>query len=184
MIAETPTYGGVEKAVHWLTAALVVAMFAIAWTLIRFPDGAVIKEQLTVVHETLGLILLAITIGRVLSRLVRGFPALPGSVSRAERWLARTVETALYLCLLGLPVSGWVFANAFGNEVEFLGFLRMPRLAIKDIPVRDFAFYTHVYVGYLLLTLLALHVAGALRHHFVRRDEVLSRMLPRRRAPG
>ncbi len=177
-------YGGLAKTVHWLTAAIVVAMFAIAWTLIRFPDGAVIKERLTVIHETLGLTLLTITLGRALARAVRGFPPLPASVTRAERWLARTVEIALYACLLGLPVSGWVFANAFGNEVEFLGLFPMPHLAAKNIPVRDFAFYTHRYVGYALLTLFALHVVGALRHHFLLRDEVLSRMLPRRRAPG
>ncbi|MBV9555821.1 MAG: cytochrome b [Pseudolabrys sp.] len=176
-------YGALAKAAHWGTACLIVAMFALAWTFVRMDEGAG-KAVLVTVHESIGIIILLIALGRILGRWMTPFPAFSSTVTPLERYLARTVQLSLYAALLLVPLSGWVFANAFGDAVSFFGMFMVPQLAEKDIPLRNLAWMVHQNGGYVILGLVALHVAGALRHHFLKRDDVLRRMLPSRAGPS
>ena len=97
--------------------------------------------------------------------------------------LGRALAASAVYVVLVVPITGWMFANASGDEASFFGLLNLPHLAEKDIPLRDFVFMLHKDGQYIVLGLLTLHVAGALRHHFLKRDDVLRRMLPRRGSP-
>jgi cytochrome b561 len=169
-------YGDRSKGLHWLIAALVLAMFVLAFTFINMEEGAA-QKSLVAVHQSIGLVVLALALYRLYWRSRDPRPPLPASMALPERALARGVQAFLYAALLVLPVSGYVFQNAFGDEVTFFG-LTMPHLVAKDREVRNTAWFFHQWTAYLVLAALALHVAGALYHHYVRRDEVLRRMLP------
>ncbi|MBI1777436.1 MAG: cytochrome b [Proteobacteria bacterium] len=171
------SYGSVSKWVHWLAAAMVLAMYLLALAFTNMEEGAAQKSLVTI-HQSVGLIILAVAVFRVLWRRSDPRPPLPDDMPRPERLVARSVQAFLYLALLILPVTGYVFANAFGDEVSFFG-LAMPRLLEKHIPIRNTAWFFHQWTAYLMLAALALHLGGALYHHFVRRDAVLKRMLPR-----
>ena len=170
-------YGPLAKAVHWTVAALVAVMFIVAWTFLFTPKGKT-HDLLVALHQSVGTIVLVLMLGRIVGRIAAGFPAFPSSVTWLERGLARTVELLLYAALIIVPVSGWIFTNADGGDAAFFGLFTLPRLVDKDFAVRDFVWFFHKNGQYAILVLLGLHVAGALRHHFLKKDEVLRRMLP------
>jgi cytochrome b561 len=171
------TYGPLAKAVHWTVAALVAVMFALAWIFLYMPKGKV-HDLLVALHQSVGAVVLVLMLGRIVSRIFSGFPPFPSSVTWLERGLARTVEILLYAALIVVPVSGWIFTNADGAEAAFFGLFTLPRLADKDFAVRDFVWFFHKNGQYAILVLLGLHITGALRHHFLKKDQVLRRMLP------
>jgi cytochrome b561 len=171
------SYGPLAKTAHWLVAALVAVMFVLAWTFLLTPKGAR-HDQLVALHQSVGAIVLVVMLGRIVGRIRVRFPALPPSVTPAERYLARLVQISLYAALVIVPVSGWIFTNANGDEASFFGLFNLPHLSDKDFAVRDFVWMFHKNGQYAILALLALHAAGALRHHFIKKDDVLRRMLP------
>jgi cytochrome b561 len=171
------SWSPLAKAAHWLAAALVLSLFVLAWIFIWL-QASPLKVLLVTLHQSAGAIVFLLGIFRILARIDGGFPALPESVRRPERFLARLVQVALYAALIVVPLSGWLFANASGEAASFLGLFDLPHLWGKDIPVRDFVWTFHKDGQYVVLMLLGLHIAGALRHHFLERDDVLRRMLP------
>jgi cytochrome b561 len=169
-------YGSRSKWLHWLIALMVLAMFLLALVFVTMEQNDTQKALVTV-HQSIGLVIFALAIYRLHWRRLDPRPALPASMPAAERWLARSVQGFLYVALLILPVSGYVFANAFGDEVSFF-WLPMPRLLEKHIQIRNTAWFFHQWTAFLLLAALGLHILGALYHHLVKRDAVLKRMLP------
>jgi cytochrome b561 len=132
---------------------------------------------LVMLHMSTGLVVLALAVYRLYWRRLDPRPPLPASMPAAERRLARGVQGFLYAALLVLPVTGYVFQNAYGDEVRFFG-LTMPHLVAQDRTVRNTAWFFHQWTAYLVLGAVGLHVLGALYHHIVRKDAVLRRMLP------
>ncbi len=171
------TYGPLAKAIHWLVAALVTTMFVLAWIFLFTPKGRT-HDLLVALHQSVGAVVLVLMLGRIIARLRNGFPGFPPSVTGLERGLARTVQILLYAALVIVPVSGWIFTNADGADASFFGLFNLPHLVGKDFAVRDFVWFFHKNGQYAVLVLLSLHIAGALRHHFLKKDDLLRRMLP------
>jgi cytochrome b561 len=169
-------YGTRSKHLHWLIALLVLVMLLLALAFINMEEGPA-QKFLVMLHMSIGLVVLALAIYRLYWRRQDPRPPLPAAMPAHERALARGVQGFLYVALLVLPVSGYVFQNAFGDEVRFFG-IALPHLVAQDREVRNTAWFFHQWTAYLVLAALALHVLGALYHHFVRKDEVLRRMLP------
>ena len=168
--------------VHWITFLLLTATFAAAW-LIRYADTREQVNGLVQLHRSLGLTTLCVTACRLIWRFVARIPPLPQGLPRLQRLAARTNGYALYALLLLQPSLGFLHSNAAGKPVVvyFLG--TIPPLLAPDRDLARLLFMAHGFVAQLLLGLIALHVAAALFHHFVRRDDVLVAMVPRRRQP-
>ncbi len=168
--------------VHWITFLLLTATFAAAW-LIRYADTREQVNGLVQLHRSLGLTTLCVTACRLMWRFVARIPPLPQDLARLQRLAARTNGYALYALLLLQPSLGFLHSNAAGKPVVvyFLG--TIPPLLAPDRDLARLLFMAHGFVAQLLLGLIALHVAAALFHHFVRRDDVLVAMVPRRRQP-
>ena len=168
------------RAFHWATAASLVAMFASIWTagaLGSGPGGATLVN----LHRSIGLTLLGLVIARLGWRLAHPLPPLPaGTTPGWERWLARGVQAGLYAALLAMPPPGWAASATAGDTVRLFG-LALPHVLAMDETSSDRLFAAHGTVATALLVLVALHVAGALRHRFVLRDGVAERMVGRRR---
>jgi cytochrome b561 len=78
-----------------------------------------------------------------------------------------------------IPLSGWLHSSAAGVQVVYLGLFPLPDVVAKDKPLADALRATHVALNFTLLGLVCVHSAAALWHHFVDRDAVLKRILPR-----
>jgi cytochrome b561 len=172
-------YDPVLRAIHWTTLVLVASAFAVVW--IADPDivgpyvGPVVQ-----VHRSLGLAIAALTIFRLVWRLRTRVPELPRDLPMMQRMAARGAEGLIYLLLLVQPVVGLLYTNAYGLRVNFFFLGQLPPLIGRDRPLSVQLGNIHSFLGYSLLTLIGLHAAAALFHHFIRRDNVLKTMLPGR----
>ncbi len=178
---DAASIGRVTRALHWGSALLLATAFGLAWTFSALGPGG-LSARLVGAHRSVGLSILLLATLRLAWRAVAPLPPLPRATARWDRRAARVVQAALYICLLAMPVLGWFGSGANADTVSFLGVLPLPDLTGPDQDLADRVFLVHQVVGYVILGLTTLHVAGALRHHLVKRDGVLLRMLTGRAA--
>ncbi len=100
-------------------------------------------------------------------------PGMP----RWQRFAASASHFLLYALMLAIPLSGWLFSSASGFKVVYLGKIPLPDLVAKDKALAESLLVVHQTLNYFMAAMVALHVAAALKHHFIDRDDVLLRML-------
>jgi len=170
-------WGSVSLGLHWLTFLLVLGMAGVGLLMTELPTGP-FKIQVYALHKSVGLTVFALTLLRMVWRLVAGVPA---PVSGSPRWqdaLAKLMHGALYALLLAMPLSGWLFNSAAGFPLRWFGLFGLPKLAGYDPPLKEFARDLHGTLFYVLAMLVLIHAAAALYHHYRLRDRTLARMLP------
>jgi cytochrome b561 len=166
-------YNRGARAFHWVLAVLVILNLALG--LLHEPLEDVV--QLIPLHKSIGLTVLLITLGRIGWRLAWTKPPLPGSVPLFERAMASVTHFLLYVLMLGLPLTGWAFSSAGKYPLTFFDLFAWPRLPVtKDSPLAGLTHEAHEVLGFVMLALVVLHVAAALRHHFLLNDGILRRM--------
>lgn len=163
---------------HWLTLILVAAIFVLAYS-IDFASSREKAVALTQLHRSFGMTVWIVTLGRLVWRQFSRFPNLPADVPGPMRLAAQVSEYALYALLLVQPILGLLWTNARGDQVNLFFLGHLPALIGKDRPLARQLHEMHETGGLLLLALIALHAAAALYHHFWRRDDTLTAMLPR-----
>jgi cytochrome b561 len=170
-------YGGIAILQHWVSAVLIVTLFGLGWRMVSLPPSPS-KFELYLLHKSLGLVVLALSVVRLLWRVGGPAPA-PVDGPLWQRRAAGGAHWLLYALLFALPLSGWLFNSFVGFPLSLFGLVNLPPLAAPEPALKESARLTHVWLGYLLVALLAMHAAAALHHQFVKRDGTLSRMLPR-----
>lgn len=171
-------YSPAMKCVHWLTTAAIAALFILGWTIDDF-SAASTRKMLLVVHQSLGLTIILLAAVRLLLRRT-GVGQADATLPPWMQLLSRLGHAALYLAMIALPVSGWVYSSAKGAAINFFWLVKLPRLMTPDLDAADRFLDIHELVGFAVLALIGLHVAAALYHHFLRRDDTLLSMLPAR----
>jgi cytochrome b561 len=171
------SWSTVARFFHWSTAVLILAMFVLGWLAVSYPLSPT-KLKLFNWHKSLGLFVLAWVLLRLLWRLTHPAPALPAELSPAERWAARLSHGGLYCLMIAMPASGWVINSAADFPLKWFGLFAVPQLVAPDEALQDVAEAAHFTMFWALLVLIILHTAAALHHHFVRKNNVLRRMLP------
>lgn len=170
-------YDTISRVFHWVTAGLVVVMVGAGLTMVQeIPRPT--QNALFALHKSLGPFVLLVVCLRLAWRAFHPAPPLPASVPPGQARAAHAVHGLLYLALLVLPVSGYVFVTAGGYPIELFRALGIPPLLGKNEPVSHVAETVHQTAAFLLIGLILLHVAAALVHCFVRHDGVLARMWP------
>ena len=173
-IARDERYSTVAIWFHWVIAALVIANITIG----LLHDPVPFFKRLMPLHFSIGLTVLALTAGRVAWRLAHRPPPLPADVTRWERGAAHAAHWTLYLLLLVMPLTGWaLMSGARPHPVNWFGLFTVPALPVTS-GAADGAHSAHVLLGWFMAALVVIHIAAALRHHFIRRDAVLARMAP------
>lgn len=184
-IAAPGHYGGrydrVARATHWLLAALAVNVVSFGWASEAAAHNTPAREHLLLLHRSLGLVILALVLFRILWRLRHPAPPLSPGVGRGIAALAHLTQSGLDLAFLAMPLAGYINAAAAAHSVSLFGIVSILPLLPRDPRLSQIAIAVHLVGQYLVYFLVALHIAGALHHAIVRRDEVLDRMLPRRR---
>ncbi|MGH7045440.1 MAG: cytochrome b [Stellaceae bacterium] len=176
-------YDRVARATHWLVAALVVIVVSFGWASEAAPRNTPARDSLLLLHRSLGLVILALVVFRMLWRLWHRAPPLPATAGHLQRALAHLTQSGLDAIFLVMPLAGYVNAAAAGHSVSLFGLVVIPPLLPTDERLSQFAIAVHLVGQYLVYLLVALHVTGALHHALIRRDHVLDRMLPPRRRP-
>ncbi|MBP6723251.1 MAG: cytochrome b/b6 domain-containing protein [Halioglobus sp.] len=170
-------WGVVSMLLHWTVVLLIIAQFVMANIAGDLPLGMQ-KLAWLARHKSVGITILGIAIIRLAWRLLSPGPALPSKLGPLERVLAATTHIGLYLVLFLMPLSGWLMSSAKGYPVSWFNLLQLPDLVAKNEDTFKILEACHGILALALVVLALLHVAGALKHHFVYRDDVLKRMLP------
>jgi len=173
----TQRWGSGAQLLHWTIVVLVIVQVTLALMADDLPNS-MRKLTLLARHKSFGITILALVILRLLWRWVNATPALPDTLKPYERFLARFTHAALYVLLFAMPLSGWMMSSARGFPVSWFGFIQLPDLVPKNKSLYDAFVTTHETLAWTLAAVVTLHVAAALKHHFVLKDDTLRRMLP------
>ncbi|ACR27795.2 cytochrome b [Burkholderia glumae] len=165
-------------ALHWLIALLIVCGFALGWVMTDIPGFTPTKLKYFSWHKWIGVTVFALAVIRVLWRATHVPPPLPAGTSRLATGGAHAVHALLYLLMLAIPVTGYLYSSASNIPVVYLGLVPLPRLIDPDPALKQTLKTLHVTLNYTLLALVSLHLLGALKHQLLDRDGVLARMLP------
>lgn len=162
---------------HWAIAIAVIINWRLAETAHELPKA----EQAWWMgqHKALGITILALTLLRLVWRLIHPVPPLQASLAKWERTLARSVHMIFYVLLIGLPVGGWLATSYFGKGVDMWGLFTLPALPVGNSPdTGKQIFELHHTGGSIMIYLIGLHVLGVVKHTFWDKAGTLWRMLP------
>jgi cytochrome b561 len=183
-LGESRRYATVSIILHWTIAVLIVVNIALGVT--ARDAHPHVQPVILGYHESIGLTVLILSILRLVWRILNPMRALPESMSRWERGLARAVHAGFYIIMIGMPLTGWlaVSSSLVGSPIHYFGVATWPFFPlVRGLPAGQLArvhlgvSLTHSTLGKITLGLLALHVAGALKH-MATRDGIAWRMAP------
>ena len=170
-------WGAISQLLHWLIVVLIALQATLGLTGIMLPLG-VEKLAVLATHKSIGITILALAALRLLWRWLNPTPPLPSNLKPYERLLAHFTHKGLYVLLFAMPLTGWIMSCARGFPVSWYNLFELPNLAPKSEALYDAMVVTHAILASSLAVIVALHIAGALKHHFVLKDDTLRRMLP------
>lgn len=171
------SWGSVARTLHWLLFVLVVTLLIVGHVMEGMAETDPRRLQVYGLHKSFGLVVLMLAVLRLWWRLRQtARPTMPAHMKDWERSLATVNHGLLYAALFVMPISGYVMSCAAGYPPKLFG-LAVPDLVGKNEALAGLAHTTHVWAGWVVVGLIALHLAGALKHHFVYKDNVLTRML-------
>lgn len=162
---------------HWLVGLGLVGTFALGFYMEGLPFSPD-KLKLYSWHKWAGMTLLVLVGVRLVWRATHRPPALPPTMGPLARLAANAGHGLLYFLMVAIPVSGWLMSSAKGVPVVWFGVLPLPDLVAKDKELGEMLQDMHVILNYTMVVAVAGHAAAALQHHFIKKDEVLTRMLP------
>jgi cytochrome b561 len=177
----TENYTKVAILLHWLIGLAIIAMLVMGLLLEDIPsDYQFMAYQL---HKSIGLSILALSFFRLFWRLTHRAPALPAGMKTWEIWASKITHIGFYVLMIGIPLSGWALVSAapapYNFPIQWFGLFEWPHLPFapdKDVS-ENFA-EIHETLAWITIGLLALHIGAALKHHFIVKDDVLTRMIP------
>jgi cytochrome b561 len=174
MNAPAQRYNRGARLLHWVIALLIIANI-----LIGIAHAYVNKDwPLIPLHKSIGLTVLALTVLRIVWRVTYRPPPLPAQMPGWEKGAAHGLHAVFYGLMLALPLTGWVMSSAGPYPLRWFNLFAVPKLAVsKGDALLAISHGSHGVLGLVFGVLIVLHMAAALRHHFVLRDGVLGRML-------
>jgi cytochrome b561 len=169
------SYGPTAKIFHWLIFLLLAAQYAVG-SIMPHIGRKTLDEGWVHWHLLVGAVILLVIVLRFVWRLAHPV-TLPDALAPWEVILSRLTHYALYILVFVMTVLGWAAANSRGWDVKLFGLVPLPALAPKGARWGHEAGDIHNILVYVLLGFIVLHVAGALYHYFVKKDQVMQRML-------
>jgi len=176
------TYSTGARHFHWWTVALLAVQVPLGLYMVYRGSFLQIWDGLTNAlyssHKTLGLVILALVVARLLYRLTHGAPADEPTIEWWQKAASHATHWSLYLLLILVPLVGWLGISLYGARDVF-GIATIPPLAPVNGDAADAVLALHRYLALLTVALIAMHVGAAVvLHYFIRGDGVLARMLP------
>jgi len=163
------------RLLHWLMAALILAMLFIGIGMIASLSD---YHWLLSIHRSLGIIILVLAVARLFYRLFHPAPSLPAGMPGWQRILARASHVVLYALMIALPLVGWAMLSAAREPVVLYGSLYLPPITPQDAALYGGLRETHTVLAFLLFATFLAHLGAALLHAMVFRDGVFQTMAP------
>lgn len=172
-------YTPLAISLHWLMALLIFSGWGLG---IYMHDLPLSPQKLRYFswHKWIGVTVFLLAIIRVAWLATHRPPPLPQQSPFWQILVARANHILLYLFMIILPVSGWLMSSAKGVPTVYFGVLPIPDVVAKDKQLGENLEEVHELLAYALAILVAIHIVAALKHQFIDRDGLISRMLPRR----
>ncbi|MDH3667329.1 MAG: cytochrome b [Paracoccaceae bacterium] len=177
-------WGWPARLIHWLMAALILFQLGLGVRMVRIVTDVYEKFELYQTHKSWGFVIFSLALVRVLWRALNRVPEPPDAATRIERLMARGAHLALYVLMVAMPVTGWLLASAsplqdsYGLKNMVFTWFELPdpfQPGSKEL--NDLFASIHAWSAFAMTVILAGHAGAALRHHFVKRDGVLRRMM-------
>jgi len=171
----TMRYGSVAKTLHWLIFILVFVMIVGGFFL-----GYVPKEYKPVIynlHKLTGVTILFLMLVRLCWKLVNVKPQLPTDTKPWERKAERIVHDVLYLLIIAMPLAGWIGSSA-ARKAPHIGDWALTLPVPESEAITEAAFNMHGLIAYAIIAFVGIHFLAAMYHYFIKKDDVLQKMLP------
>ncbi|HQU77952.1 MAG TPA: cytochrome b [Azonexus sp.] len=172
------TYTKTAKSLHWLMAILIFGLLALGFYMQDLPLSPQ-KLQLYSWHKWAGVTAFLLVLFRLAWRATHTPPALPASMPKLAQFAAHAGHLALYALMLAIPLSGWLMSSAKGFQTVYFGVLPIPDLLAKNKELGDLLQTVHMSLNLLFAIVIAGHIGAAFKHHFIDKDDILTRMLPK-----
>jgi cytochrome b561 len=169
-------WGLAARVLHWLGALMIAVLLGHGWWMTRFSTPPRLPQYAA--HADIGYVFLFLVLGRLVWRMLNPTPELPAGSERWERVLAPLTHWLLYILMLAVSGVGWGLAGTFRTPLTgaLFGLVHVPQI-VFDPELHETLEDAHKSLAYLLLAVVVLHVVAALRHHFIKRNDVLRRMI-------
>jgi len=178
----TASWGSVARWFHWILGVAIIGMLAYGWWMNHIParpDRFFYRS----IHADIGYLILLLMVLRLIWRGMNPTPALPSDTPRWQRIAASVSHWALYGVTILVTMLGWAHSGARDpNYSSFFGLFKVPQFTSPDKATADAFEDRHIFMAYVLLALIVIHIAAAAWHHFIKRDRVAARMVDG--APG
>jgi len=171
-------YGVIAKTLHWTIALLVIMMLVMGWVMGSIPNGPD-KFWVYSLHKSIGITILGLVVVRLGWKLMNW--NMPGPHTNHKPWervLSDIVHWGFYVLLLAQPLSGWFGTAAANSTINWFGLSVIPNPVAPSESLRDTMFGIHEFIPWVLLVFIGLHIAGAVKHAVIDRDDTLNRMVP------
>jgi len=176
-------YGSAAIGLHWLILLILTAVYASIEMRTFFPKGSDLRELMKLWHFMLGLSILALVTIRVVIHMIGPSPDIQPIPPEWQSLMARSMHILLYLFMIGMPLAGWLLLSAGGEPIPIFG-LQLPALISQNKNLAALIKEVHEVGGTVGYFIIGVHAAAALFHHYIVRDNTLTRMLPGRRRPS
>lgn len=172
------SYGSIAKILHWTIAFLIIGMYVIANIMMDL-SPSVMKWALYDLHKSTGLLIFSLVLLRLIWRWINPTPMLPMSVPRVQKIASQINTILLYILMIVFPISGGIMTIMGGHPINFYNFFVIQPVYSSITSMAKIAREIHGYSAYALSICFTLHVLAAFYHHFIVKDQILRRMLPK-----
>lgn len=165
----------ISKLLHWTIAVLLVGLVCVGWYMMSIEDQPNSGWYFDM-HKSFGLVAASLILLRIVWRVTHKPAPLPLSVPRWQVKVALLVQGLLYVCMIVMPLTGFIGASFSKHAIVFFG-LPLPSWVNPNHDIAELFFEVHETVAWILVALVGLHVLGAFKHLFIDKDAVFQRML-------
>lgn len=158
--AKAYRYSTTAAAIHWISAALIIAQIWLGFSFEDFPKGSPERALYFDWHKTVGVVILLLALGRLALRLIRPSPAFPDGIPGWHQMLAKWSHRLLYFLMVALPLTGLMLTSKGGATTGLLWGLKFPTIPIPALGE------AHEPLAFAMIGLLLIHVFAALRNQF------------------
>ena len=171
-------YTSTAIGLHWLIAALMICGFSLGWVMTSIHGFTPAKLRYVSWHKWIGVTVFALAALRIMWRATHRAPPLPAGMAPWQRAAAHFVHVLLYVLMIAIPATGYLFSSASNVPVVYLGIVPLPRLIAPDPALKALFKTAHLVLNWSLAALVLAHVGAALKHQWIDRDGLLARMIP------
>jgi len=173
------SYGTLTIILHWLMAIMIMMIVFIGFNMTGMEDGDD-KWEIYAMHKAAGLIILTLALFRWFWMLTNEKPNPLAGWTNAEITIGKATKWILMVMMLAMPVAGVTMSLAGGHDIGFFGLFTIAAFAEENKPLAGIAHEIHEIGGIAIAVVIGLHILAAFKHHFLKKDKTLARMIGRK----